>query len=132
MLTDTQRQRFDDLLESIIGRLPHDVGRRLEEVPVVVEDQPSAQELAALGLDRDRSLLCGTHWGVPLTRRSVQHSGVLPDRIMLFREPIMAVAGMRGGRSLRDLERQIRITLLHEIGHHFGLNEDDLGNLGYG
>lgn len=132
MLTDFQRLQFDELLESIIDGLPQNIRHRLEELPVVVEDQPSEGELAALGLDRDRSILCGLHWGVPLTRRSAQHSGALPDRIMLFREPILAVARMHHGRNLYDFERQIRITLLHEIGHHFGLSENDLAKLGYG
>lgn len=125
------RRHFDNLLESIIEALPDDIRERLEEVPVVVEDQPSARELADLGIEGRGTLLCGLHSGIPLTSRSVEHSGAIPDRIMLYRQPIIAVSRFRRGGSLRDLERQVRITLLHEIGHHFGLDEDDLAELGY-
>jgi predicted Zn-dependent protease with MMP-like domain len=81
-----------------------------------------------MDIDRRQSDLCGLHWGIPLTARSVEHSATFPDRMMLFRGPILRVAGRRR----QDLEEQIRITLLHEIGHHFGLDEDDLAALGYG
>ena len=61
----------------------------------------------------------------------MEHSGTLPDRMMLFREPIMRLADWWAGQPDGELGRQIRITLLHEIGHHFGLDEDDLAALGY-
>ena len=125
------RRRFDDLLEAIIAELPEHIHERLDEVPVVVEDRPTRQLLDDMQIDGPGTLLCGLHSGIPLTRRSVEHSGTIPDQIMLFREPIVAVARFRRGGSLRDLERQVRITLLHEIGHHFGLDEDDLAALGY-
>jgi predicted Zn-dependent protease with MMP-like domain len=80
-------------------------------------------------------MLCGLHWGVPLTQRSVESAAHLPDQIMLFRGPIMRLASVsstgRTRRDRRELEGQIRITLLHEIGHHFGMNEEDLAELGY-
>lgn len=131
MLSPSQRRTFDDLLESIIDELPENLHQLLEEVPLIVEDEPSAKLMAEMRLDRRGTLLCGLHWGIALTQRSVEQSGMLPDRMMLFREPIMRLAGIgRGGRR-RDLERQVRITLLHEMGHHFGLDEDDLAQLGY-
>jgi predicted Zn-dependent protease with MMP-like domain len=137
MLSKPQRQLFDDLLDQIVGELPEHLLRKLEEVPVIVEDIPSALMLDQLGLDGDRTLLCGLHWGISLPARSVEHSAVMPDRIWLFRQPIMQVAGWHaesGGPADRTfaLSNQIRITLLHEIGHHFGLDEDDLTELGYG
>jgi len=128
------RLRFDELLSRLIDDLPQPLRERLEEVPVIVEDEPPAELMRHLGLDRRRVELCGLHSGIPLTRRSVEHSGQLPDRINLFRGPIMRMVHRRaGGRAtIDDLEQQIRITLLHEIGHHFGLDEDDLRRLGYG
>jgi len=135
MITHHQRQQFDDILESIIAELPEHLHARLDEIPVVVEDRPTARQLRDLGMDTRGTLLCGLHWGVALTDRSVEHSGRLPDQISLFREPIMMVSGFgrrSGGGSLRDLQQQIRITLLHEMGHHVGLDEDDLAALGYG
>lgn len=128
MLSALQRRRFDALLEAQIASLPEHLQTLLEEVPLIVEDEPSPTELDEMGLDPAVTDLCGLHWGVPLTQRSVQHSGTLPDRMMLFRGPILRVAGRRH----QELERQVRITLLHEIGHHFGLDEAELDALGYG
>jgi len=138
-LNSEQRQQFDDLLDQIIELLPDQLQSKLEEVPVIVEDEPSALMLEQLGI-RDGGLLCGLHWGISLPARSVEHSGALPDRIWLFRQPIMAVARWEAGSieqasesdDTTALARQIRITLLHEIGHHFGLDEQQLSELGYG
>lgn len=122
------RRRFDSLLEAILDELPEHLHEMMEEVPLIVEDEPSRHVFDEMDLDPETNDLCGLHWGIPLTKRSVDHSGNLPDRMMLFRGPIMRLAGRRRG----ELEGQIRITLLHEIGHHFGLDEDQLSELGYG
>ena len=133
MLTPRQRRIFDELLDEIMHELPEQLHELMEEVPLIVEDEPSDQLLDEMEMERDEDL-CGLHWGVPLTERSVQQSGELPDRMMLFRGPIMRLAGWRGvhdRETVDELAEQIRITLLHEIGHHFGLDEDDLARLGY-
>ena len=122
------RRRFDSLLEAILDELPEHLHEMMEEVPLIVEDEPSRHVFDEMHLDPATSDLCGLHWGIPLTHRSVEQSGHLPDRMMLFRGPIMRLAGRQRG----ELENQIRITLLHEIGHHFGLDEDQLTELGYG
>jgi predicted Zn-dependent protease with MMP-like domain len=127
MLSSEQRRQFDGLLDQIMAGLPANLIEVMEEVPLIVEDEPSRVVLADMDIDPRHGDLCGLHWGIPITQRSVEHSGTLPDRMMLFRGPIMRVAGYR--RS--ELREQIRITLLHEIGHHFGLDEDDLARLGY-
>jgi predicted Zn-dependent protease with MMP-like domain len=126
MLSAAHRQRFDDLLDTLITRLPPHIQALLEEVPLIVEDEPSDAVLDEMEIDDDTDLL-GLHWGVALTDRSVEAPATFPDRMMLFRGPIYRAAG----HSVRRLEKQIRITLLHEIGHHFGLDEDDLAALGY-
>ncbi|MCE9590323.1 MAG: metallopeptidase family protein [Planctomycetes bacterium] len=128
MISPIQRRRFDGLLEAIIEELPENIREVMEEVPLIVEDEPPRDVLEEMAIDPHTTDLCGLHWGIPITKRSVEHSGTMPDRMMLFRGPIMRVAGRR--RS--ELETQVRITLLHEIGHHFGLDEDDLTALGYG
>ncbi len=140
MLRPEQRHLFDDLLDDIVAALPEHLHRLLEEVPLVVEDEPTDQLLEEMEIERGITDLCGLHSGIALTHRSVEHSGVLPDRMMLFRGPIMRVAGYkrrrltpsREAKGTEALAEQIRITLLHEIGHHFGLDEDDLTALGYG
>ncbi len=136
-MTDRERELFDEILDWLIRDLPVAIYARLEEVPVVVEDEPPRHLLLQMGLDPRYQSLCGLHWGIPLTQRSVEHSGTLPDQITLFRGPILAEAGWHARRRSQEermvqLTRQIRITLLHEIGHHFGLGEDDLAALGYG
>ena len=126
------RHGFDQLLDGIIEQLPAHLRDLLDEVPLIVEDEPSNRLLDELGIDRREADLCGLHWGVPMTERSVYHSGTFPDRMMLFRGPIMRLARGRRRSSRAPLAEQIRITLLHEIGHHFGLDEQDLEALGYG
>jgi predicted Zn-dependent protease with MMP-like domain len=127
MFADAQRNRFDESLDRVIAELPEDLRALMEDVPLIVEDEPSRELADQLGIDRSTTDLCGLHSGVPLTQRSVQDGARLPDRMMLFRGPIERVARHRGG----SLTRQVRTTLLHEIGHHFGLGEEDLERLGY-
>jgi predicted Zn-dependent protease with MMP-like domain len=124
-MTDDERRRFDEVLETVLEALPPGLQALLAEAPVIVEDRPSAQLLRELDLCPE-DLLCGLHTGTPLTERSVEHSPELPETIHLFREGILELAG-----DWVLLQREIRITLLHEIGHHFGLNENDLAELGY-
>jgi len=132
IVTDEEREFFDALLEQVLADLPNDLHKKLEVVPVIVEDYPSDDVLAMFGMQYPDEL-CGLHEGIPLTERSVEHSGSVPDIIMIYREGIFATAtDARGDVDEHALRRQIRITLLHEIGHHFGLTEDDLRELGYG
>jgi predicted Zn-dependent protease with MMP-like domain len=135
-----ERARFDALFEAVLEAMPPEIHELIEEVPVVLEDNAPRALLEAMGLDpEDPTGLCGLHSGVPLTDRSVD-SGSLPDVITLYREGILEEAGGwdvwtdEDGTALGGRERvlrEIRITLLHELGHHFGLDEDDLERLGY-
>lgn len=130
--TGELRDRFDAMLEDVLAALPPELHRLLEEVPLVVEDCPTDEDLARLGVRR-HDVLCGLYTGIPLTHRSVEHSGALPDVIRIFRRGILLAASDYHGRvSDRALRRQIRLTVLHEIGHHFGLDEADLRRYGYG
>lgn len=147
MLSESQREVFDRLLDAEVAALPGEVAALLEEVPLIVEDEPSAVLLEEMGMagggGAGERLLCGLHAGVSLDNLKADLAGgrgvPLPDRMMLFREPIMRVAGFpphappRVQRArLARLREQIHITLLHEIGHHFGLDEGELEGLGYG
>jgi len=130
-----QRQQFDRLLEAVLDELPADLHELLEQVPLIVEDHPARDIVDMFELE-SRSDLCGLHDGIPLTERSVDGGEVgLPDHIMIYREGIASLAREEAAEDDRDerdeLLRQIRITVLHEIGHHFGLDEDDLAELGY-
>lgn len=125
-MNPSQRDHFDAMLERVIDGLPPRLRQLLDEVPLIVEDYPSREIREAFGLEY-RDELCGLHDGIPLTDRGVEGGNVgVPDHIMIYREGILAMAD-----NDPQLREQIRITVLHEIGHHFGLDEDDLRELGY-
>ncbi len=148
-MTAYERQRFDRLMEEALQNLAPRLRALLDEVPLIVDDRPedalAKQLYAEMDHEEGETLeeftqsLCGLHTGVPLTERSVDQSGVLPTEIRLFREGIINTAG--GWEAGTDetnedvddaIYDEIVITLLHEIGHHFGLEENDLEELGYG
>lgn len=125
------RDYFDRQLEIVLEQLPPQVHQLLDEVPMYVEDYPSPDVMRTLGVWH-RAQVCGLYTGIPLTDRSVQHSGVLSDVVQIYREGILSLASDRRGRVDEDeLRRQIRITILHELGHHHGMTEEDLEELGY-
>jgi len=119
------KARFGELVESAIEELPEEFAAFLEEVPIEVRDCPAESELRRSRV-REGGLLLGLYVGRPRTRRNVEDSGALPDVIYIFQEPIQTVCN-----SEAELIRQVRVTVLHEIGHHFGLTEGDLDRLGY-
>lgn len=140
-MNEEERNQFDALLERVLDALPPRLHALLEEAPLIVEDRPSRKLLDELGMNDAEETLCGLHSGTPLTERSFSYGADLPETIHLFREGIIEMAGgwepweddegrPRGGTV--QIEEEIRVTLLHEIGHHFGLEEDDLEELGYG
>jgi predicted Zn-dependent protease with MMP-like domain len=105
---------FDDHVRAALDSLPPELARALRNVAVVVEDENPE--------DPD---LFGLYEGVPLPERG-DEAGSLPDRIAIYRRPLEDEFP-----DPRDLEREIRITVLHELGHYFGLDEERLGELGY-
>lgn len=135
------QERFDGLLQDAIDSLPERFFAVLEEIAVIVEDHPSPElvkQLRATGVipeaedPSDPADLMGLHTGVAITEQSAGDSGVLPPVIHVFREGIVeAVGGWDVEHADEEIYEEVRITLLHEIGHHFGLDEDDLDELGY-
>jgi predicted Zn-dependent protease with MMP-like domain len=119
-------ERFAELVERALSELPPQFAEFLEEVPVEIRNRPTKKELRELGLTGNH-LLLGLYRGRPRTERSVLDSGALPDVIFVFQEDIEQVS-----RNEDELVEQVRTTVLHEIGHHFGLDEQDLDELGYG
>ena len=125
------RDYFDQLLEQVVQELPAQARELLDDVPMYVEDFPSRRMMRELGVAH-RSQLCGLYTGIPLSDRRVEQSGVLSDVIHIFREGVCALATDRRGKlDERELREQIRITILHELGHHFGMTEEELEALGY-
>ena len=125
------RTYFDLQLEWVLTQMPLRVHELLEEVTMYVEDYPSTQVLLRTGIRRRRNL-CGLYTGIPLTHKQIEVSGVLSDAIYLYREGILSLAMNVSGKIDEDeLRRQIRITMLHELGHYHGLSEHELEELGY-
>lgn len=114
------RQTFKRLVEEAIRSLPPPFLARLRNVDVVVEEQPTAQELSAAGVEPPDTLL-GLYTGVPLTERGSWYGNVLPDKITLYQRPIQALC-----RSRQELRQRVREVLMHEVGHHFGLTDREL------
>jgi len=125
------REQFDRQVDWVLAHMPPRVHELLEAVPLHVEDHPSPEMMAELGV-RYREQLCGLYTGVPLGEK-LSRGAVLPDVITIFREGILAAARDRRGRvTVRRLREEIRKTILHELGHHHGLDEQELRELGYG
>ena len=110
------RARFEELTSAALDSLPQWVLDRLENVEVIVEDHPPA----------DEPTLLGRYHGVPITRRGMNLSGVLPDTITLYRSTIERVARPDDER---DLQRVIAHTVEHEVAHLFGISDDRLRDL---
>lgn len=119
------REEFRRLVARAVASLPSQVSERLSNVEIVVKDQPTKEELAMAGIDSTETLF-GLYTGTPLTKRDSSYGMVLPDKITLYQRSIE-----EGCRTKEEIQAQIRTTLLHEIGHHFGLSEDELEEAGY-
>ena len=118
-MIDVPRERFEELVAHALDGIPHELGRHIDNVAVFVE------EVAPEGG------LLGRYEGVPLTRRDSGYGAygnlVMPDRITLYRRAICAMAG-----SEDEVVEQVRVTVVHEVAHHFGIDDDRLIELGYG
>ncbi len=119
------RAAFERLVGQAVESLPPRFLEQLQNVDVVVETEPTEEELRHAGIGPGGTLL-GLYQGIPQTQRGTWYGSVLPDRIVIYQRPIESVAG-----SLLEIRRQVRITLMHEIGHHFGLREGELSDAGY-
>lgn len=117
---------FAEIVEIALRDLPDQFAAALEEVRVEVRDWPTPGMLRRARL-KPRDLLLGLYVGRPLTERSVEESGRLPDVIYVFQGSIEEISATR-----EQLIENVRSTVLHELGHHYGLDEDDLDDLGYG
>jgi len=119
------RVDFEALVAEAIRLLPPRFRSRLDNLEVVVEEAPTLEDLRLAGIEPGGTLL-GLYRGVPRNERSVWQGGMLPDQIVIYRRPIQSLAREHGA-----LVREIRVTLMHEIGHYFGMDEDDLRDAGY-
>lgn len=107
---------FEEIVASAVDLLPAAMVGVLDNLVVVIEDEAPLENPDLLGL----------YDGIPLTERDSWYSGVLPDRITIFRRPLLAISDTRS-----ELVEQVRITVMHEVAHHFGIDDDRLDELGY-
>jgi predicted Zn-dependent protease with MMP-like domain len=110
---------FEALVAKAIDGLPEELAELLANVAVVVEDEPDPDDLEAMDLDPEEELF-GLYQGVPQTGRDSFYSA-LPDRIAIYRGPILRYCTNR-----REVIREVRDTVVHELGHHFGLDDDEM------
>lgn len=116
------RDRFEELVAEGIDTIPEELSRYIENVAVVVQDWPTPAQQSGHG-----GMLLGLYQGIALTRRSpMSYSGVMPDRITIFR-----AAHLRITDTEEQLRHRIAVTVVHEIGHHFGISDERLRELGW-
>lgn len=114
-MIEIDEETFGRLVEEALDSIPPELGRMMRNVAVVVEDQG------------DSPSLLGLYHGIPLTERTQSYAGVLPDRIVIYRRPLCRSCG-----TPEELVRQVRITVVHEVAHHFGIGDARLHELGWG
>ena len=117
--------RFEALVEQAVADLPEEILQHLNNVAITIADWPSASQLRRAGV-RHPGTLFGLYEGVPLTQRGGHYNLVTPDQIIIYRGPLLSAY-----RTPEALRQQIRRTVVHEIAHHFGINEARIRELGY-
>ncbi|GAB4329971.1 MAG: metallopeptidase family protein [Dehalococcoidia bacterium] len=120
-----ERSHFRKLVREAVASLPPELLRRVQNVEIVIERRPTARDRKVAGIPPGHTLL-GLYHGVPLTARGENYNLVLPDKISIYQEPIEAICGDDDER----IREEVRKTVLHEIGHYFGIDDDRLHELG--
>ncbi|MGK2965637.1 MAG: metallopeptidase family protein [Tepidiformaceae bacterium] len=109
-----------------MATLPPELLERVSNVDIVIETRPTARDRKVAGIGPRRTLL-GLYHGVPLTKRGEYYNLVLPDKISIYQEPIESIC-----ETDEEVREQVRVTVLHELAHHFGIDDDRLHELGMG
>jgi predicted Zn-dependent protease with MMP-like domain len=118
-----KRAEFENLVARALDELPEEFAEALDNVAIVIEDQPTRAQLSDHHLGEDHTLL-GLYEGVPLTERSHQYGFVLPDKITVFQKPIEDVCDTED-----EVVEVVRDVVLHEIAHHFGISDERLDEI---
>ena len=125
MASDINRTRFAQLVTQVLETLPAQFASRLENVEVVIEDEPTEAQIRSAGLDPRVDTLLGLYEGVPLHERDAAYMA-LPDKISVFYRPTVEAC-----ESPAEIRNEIRTTILHEVAHFFGIEDQDLDAWGY-
>ncbi len=121
-----ERSEFRKLVREAVASLPQDLLSRVHNVDVVIETRPTARDRKLAGVGPG-GLLLGLYHGIPLTKRGEYYNLVAPDKISIYQEHIEAVC-----HDDDEVREQIRKTVLHELGHYFGIDDERLHELGMG
>nr|WP_191875045.1 metallopeptidase family protein [Streptomyces filipinensis] len=116
-MLEMTRDRFEELVSEALDRIPPELTRVMDNVAVFVEDEPPADDPELLGL----------YEGTPLTERGEWYAGVLPDRITIYMGPTL-----RSCETAQDVVQEVAVTVVHEVAHHFGIEDARLHELGWG
>jgi predicted Zn-dependent protease with MMP-like domain len=119
------QKEFDRIVKRAVSRIPDEIREHLENIIIAVREKPSDEMLEEMDIEHDDELL-GLFQGVPLTERSVTSPPLYPDTIFLFQRPLEEMCS-----TIEELEEQIEITVVHEVAHFIGMEEDRLAELGY-
>lgn len=115
-----ERAKFEKMVNAGIKAIPKRFLQKLDNVAVVIEDEPTLEQKKKLHLGRGWALF-GLYEGVPQIRRGANYGSVLPDKITIFRNPIIQAA-----RDVQHIQEIVKNTVWHEIAHHFGMNENEV------
>ena len=118
-------RRFEALVTRVLDGIPKLIAEHMNNIDVVIEDWPTRQQYDDLGLEPDEWLF-GLYEGTPLLERGITADPLLPDKITIFKGPLEAAC-----ESEEQIAEEIRRTVVHEVAHHFGIDEDRLRDLGY-
>lgn len=118
------KESFEQLVSRALEDLPEDIQRWMDNVAVVVQFSPTADQLRRVGI-RQGNILLGLYEGIPKTARTSYYGLVLPDKITIFQESIERVCHTES-----QIASQVQHTVIHELAHHFGISDDRLRNLG--
>ena len=117
-MIEVDRDHFEELVGYALDQIPETLAKLITNVAILIEEDSPPDSPVLLGLYR----------GIPLTERGTSsYAGLLPDSITIYRGPILSICD-----SYEDVVRQVRITVVHEVGHYFGIGEERLHELGYG
>ena len=113
-MIEVEPGRFEEMVVTALDSLPEELGRLMTNVAVTVEHAPGPPGLL------------GLYQGIPLTSRSTQYAGVLPDHITIYHQAICAICS-----SEQEVDDEVRRTVIHEVAHHFGIDDSRLTELGW-
>ena len=114
---EMETKKFEKLVAEAVATLPEQFQKKMENVNILVEDEPSRQLLKQQGIGQNNSLL-GLYQGIPLKNRGVSYTNVLPDKIIIYQKPIERLC-----RNEKEIKEKVRAVFRHELGHHFGMSE---------